>query len=148
MISGWLGVNVAALLAVHGHAAVVVLLEGRLLLRHVGYRWQLLEAVLGGPLSLFLGGLLGLPGHVAGDGHVRLDGRLGKDSLAGVLVDSVADLAACADGLIACQLLAAAHGICLMGCLLGGLEGCLLGGLESSLLGGLESCLSFRGLES
>jgi hypothetical protein len=65
----------------------------------------------------------------------------GKDSLAGVLGDSVADRSACADGLIAGQLLAAAHGLCLVGCLLRGLDGCLLGGLESSLLGGLENML-------
>ena len=70
---------------VHGHAACGVLREGLLLQQNAGDRRQLLNPVIGCPLYLFLFGLLGPPGHVAGDGHVRLDCRLGENSLAGCL---------------------------------------------------------------
>ena len=87
----------AAGVAVHGHAAVGFLHGALLLLQHIGDWLQLLKPVLGGPLSLFLGGLLVPPGHVVGVDHVRLEGRLGKNSLAGLLVDQVAGLAAGAE---------------------------------------------------
>jgi hypothetical protein len=139
---------VAAGVAVHGHAAVGFLHGALLLLQHIGDWLQLLKPVLGGPLSLFLGGLLVPPGHVVGVDHVRLEGRLGKNSLAGLLVDQVAGLAAGAERQIDGQLPAAAHGLCLEWCLLGGLESRLIGGLDGCLRGGLESYFCCRGLES